>query len=71
MRPRCKPQSPPRRGTGLADPTSTTVLSLEFQGHPATGVWICWSKCRVALTFMEKEPWVLSGEGAALWRPQP
>lgn len=32
----------------LADLTSTTVLSLEFQGHQAKGKWICWSKGRVA-----------------------
>lgn len=65
MRPRCRPQCPPPRGTGLADPTSTTVLSPECRGHLAKGVQIHWSKGRVA------HPWVLSGEGTALWRPQP
>lgn len=33
---------------GLAGLISTTVLSLEFQGHQAKGEWIYWSKGRVA-----------------------
>lgn len=64
MRPQCRPWCPPQRGTGLADPTSTTVLSLEFKGHPAKGVWICRSKCSVA-----HHGFFLVG--GTLWRPQP
>lgn len=36
MRLQCRPQSPPKKGWAL-QASSTTVLSLEFQGHQAKG----------------------------------
>lgn len=49
---------------GLAGLISTTVLSLEFQGHQAKGKWIYWSKGRVAPSLGSIE-----GEGSLVEAP--